>query len=338
MKGSICFCWSGFPQYAARCVGAFVRDFGGRVVVVATRPRVPVEGMEALCGCDVRWIDAGEEGSVENLVGFMPDAVLATGWHIAPFNRFCAEVRKAGGRAICLCDNNRTGTCKEFLKGLRFRLMLNRKFDAFMVPGRSGRRLLEGYGVSPDRISEGMYSADESLFHDGLPLEEREKRIMYVGQFSDRKNVARMCEAFRSIEKREGWELHMYGCGSVEIESGDGVVVHPFVQPEALAEEYRKARIFCLASLEEHWGLVVHEAALSGCALCLSDRVGAAEDLLDETNGRAFDPYDAGDIALRLHEIMQWDGSVLRQAHGCSLELASGIGLGKFVRGVKGVI
>ena len=140
MKGSVCFCWSGFPQYAARCVGAFVRSFKGRVAVVATRPSVPIEGMEALCECVVHWIDEGDMRSIVDVLGFVPSTVLATGWNLAPFNRICKEVRKAGGRAVCLCDNNCTGSFKEFLNGIRFRLMLNGKFDAFIVPGRSGRR------------------------------------------------------------------------------------------------------------------------------------------------------------------------------------------------------
>ena len=39
----ICFAWDGFPQYAARCVGAFVKTTSEQVVVVGTRPDVPVE-------------------------------------------------------------------------------------------------------------------------------------------------------------------------------------------------------------------------------------------------------------------------------------------------------
>ena len=212
--------------------------------------------------------------------------------------------------------------------------MIRRRFDAFMVPGASGRNLLEGYGVKPERIAEGMYTADSTVFHDGAPLEERSKKIIYVGQFSERKNVRRLCEAFRSIAGRKGWELHMYGCGPVEIESGGGVVVHPFMQPEALAREYRMARIFAIASVEEHWGLVVHEAALSGCVLCVSEKVGSADDLLDEINGRTFNPYDVADIARKLREVMSFDDDRLRRAHSRSIELASRIGLDVFVRGV----
>ena len=55
---------------------------------------------------------------------------------------------------------------------------------------------------------------------------------------------------------------------------------------ERLAEAYAAADVFALLSLHEPWGVVVNEAAASGLPLVLSDRVGAAYDLLrDGENG-----------------------------------------------------
>jgi glycosyltransferase involved in cell wall biosynthesis len=47
-----------------------------------------------------------------------------------------------------------------------------------------------------------------------------------------------------------------------------------------VAEQYAEADIFALLSRHEPWGVVVNEAAASGLPLVLSDRVGAAHDLL----------------------------------------------------------
>src|SRR5205085_5919320 len=53
-----------------------------------------------------------------------------------------------------------------------------------------------------------------------------------------------------------------------------------------LAEAYVAADVFALLSTHEPWGVVVNEAAASGLPLVLSDRVGAARDLLrDGENG-----------------------------------------------------
>jgi glycosyltransferase involved in cell wall biosynthesis len=49
---------------------------------------------------------------------------------------------------------------------------------------------------------------------------------------------------------------------------------------DELAERYVNADIFALLSRHEPWGVVVNEAAASGLPLVLSERVGAAYDLL----------------------------------------------------------
>jgi len=53
-----------------------------------------------------------------------------------------------------------------------------------------------------------------------------------------------------------------------------------------LAQRYVDADVFALLSRHEPWGVVVNEAAASGLPLVLTDRVGAAHDLLrDGENG-----------------------------------------------------
>ena len=337
MRSKVVFCWSGFPQYAARCVGAFVKRTGADVKVIATRPKVPVEGMENLCGCPVRWV---EWDDMQLDVGNV-DVVCVTGWHVPAFVKFFNRARRGGSRVVCMIDNNMSlmlsprERATEVAKKWRFKLLKERLFDGYIVPGRSGRRLLEWYGVDPSLISEGMYSADSLLFYDGGALDKRPKRVIYVGQFSERKNVRRLCDAFRALIDRDGWELHMYGCGPIKIASGDGVVAHPFRQPDELAGEYRMSRVFCLPSIEEHWGLVVHEAALSGCALCLSERIGAAEDFIGEKNGRTFDPFRTADLSAKLSELMSLDGEELCRVHDESVRLASRASLDRFVEAVS---
>ena len=55
---------------------------------------------------------------------------------------------------------------------------------------------------------------------------------------------------------------------------------------ESVVEAYVAADVFALLSRHEPWGVVVNEAAACGLPLVLSDRVGAARDLLrDGENG-----------------------------------------------------
>jgi glycosyltransferase involved in cell wall biosynthesis len=71
---------------------------------------------------------------------------------------------------------------------------------------------------------------------------------------------------------------------------------------DELAQRYVDADVFALLSRHEPWGVVVNEAAASGLPLVLSDRVGAAQDLLrDGENGFlvSADDVDAPAAALR---------------------------------------
>ena len=315
----ICFAWDGFPQYAARCVGAFVKTTSEQVVVVATRPDVPIEGMEQLAGCPVIWID--RNASPSNLSNI--STLFITGWRVPAFNWLRNQVRAHGGKVVAMVDNNYDihglkGWIWEILKAIRFRLFLRSKYDAFFVPGKSGRKLLRFWGAKDEQIYEGLYAADEALFTPGLPIAERPKKMIYVGRLCERKNVRRLVEAWERVQRfdrfeRGDWVLEMYGCGPLKEEldqtikqaNNQTIHIHDFVQPEELAAKYREARIFVLPSLEEHWGLVVHEAALSGCALLLSNRIGAADDLLKEgVNGYSFDPFNVDDIADKMMRAM----------------------------------
>jgi glycosyltransferase involved in cell wall biosynthesis len=85
-------------------------------------------------------------------------------------------------------------------------------------------------------------------------------------------------------------------------DTGVRLVLLPHTPWERISEVYAVADVFALLSTHEPWGVVVNEAAASGLPLVLSDRVGAAHDLLEDgRNGvlvPAGDAVAAGD-ALR---------------------------------------
>lgn len=336
----ICFAWAQFPQYAARCLGALVCATNERVVVVATRPRVPIERMDALAGCRVIWILESEMRSVKELTGEMPRVLFVSGWGTRLFNRFRDEVRAVGGKVIAMSDNNYRFSLKEVVKSIRFRLMLRGKYDGYFVPGRACVKLLRFYGISKDKIQVGMYAADASIFNDGgVDICDRPKKMIFVGQLCARKNPLRLCSAFQASGAAAcGWSLDIYGCGPLKdrIPKGKGIVVHDFLQPEALAGEYRNSRVFCLPSLEEHWGLVVHEAALSGCMLLLSEAVGSKDDFVGERNGFLFPAKDECALMRSIQKILSLPDEMMRKASSESIRLGRLIGLKSFVRGALG--
>lgn len=176
--------------------------------------------------------------------------------------------------------------------------------------------------------------------------------MIFVGRYVEIKNLERLIKAFIEANDKCEWTLSLYGCGPLEgrLRTIDrhleekGVYLNPFLQPEELAEKYKRARFFCLPSLIDHWGLVVHEAALSGCALLLGNRVGAAKDLLGceikntsiscdvkrFANGFTFDVYCLDAMVTAIKQAMLFSSQDYEEAQKVSLELAKRHTLEKF--------
>ncbi|MER9242374.1 glycosyltransferase family 4 protein [Mesorhizobium sp. M0633] len=253
---------------------------------------VPIDGMEQVLGQPVHWIDARKPTSWSDIGLQVPRFFLQSGWSYPAFSALGREVKLAGGYVVGLSDANWRGDFRQLLLGpFAFRLRHRRHFDAFLVPGRQGERLLRYFGMPPNLIRTGMYGADPSLFSPGPPINERPREFLFVGQLIHRKDVLGLTSAFAEFSRqRPGWTLRICGSGELrkQIPEHPQIVVEDFVQPHELASRYRSARFLVLPSLVEAWGLVVHEASLCGCGLILSDAVGSGDDLASDRNSICF--------------------------------------------------
>ena len=80
-----------------------------------------------------------------------------------------------------------------------------------------------------------------------------------------------------------------------------------FVNQSGLPETYTASDILVLASEYEPFGVVVNEAMLCGCAVIVSDRVGARFDLVrDGETGFVFPMGDVGTLSALLREALQF--------------------------------
>ncbi|UOM37218.1 glycosyltransferase family 4 protein [Acuticoccus sp. I52.16.1] len=334
----ITFLWRHLPDYAARLIRATI-DRGHQVDVIATRPYVPIEGMERSLGQRAHWIKDTTDTSFAALGLTVPDLVFQGGYHVPAFNRLAADARAAGGQVVLMADNSARPTWRQrTVDPVRHRLAFVPRFAGIFVPGASGQRFARAMGYDPDRTVTGFYGADPSVFGDGGPLETRPRRLLFVGQFVARKNVLGLAEAFARVAARHpGWSLVMCGSGPQReaIPAHPQIEVRGFVQPEALTGILRESRALVLPSLCDHWGLSVHEAALSGCALALSDGVGAADDFATPANAVRFAAGDTGALAGALDALMGWDEAAWQVARPVSLALARRFGPERFADGVE---
>jgi glycosyltransferase involved in cell wall biosynthesis len=286
----VCIAWSGLPLYAAAGIAAAIESSGHEISVIGTRPAVPTAGMADVIGRPIKWIEVDQRVSFLELGLSLPDIVFVTGWAIPSFMRLASQARRAGGKVVCMADNSFRGDARQWLGAVAYRLAYRRFYDHVWVPGKSAAHLMRFYGVPTDRISQGLYTADTSVFQCETALASRPLRFVFAGQFIERKNLLRMCAAFLRFRRRSSrpCELHLYGAGPLRdrIPDHPDIHVHGFATPSRLSAALNAARCLILPSLIDHWGLVVHEAAACGVLLIVSDATGAAEDLCGPTNSR----------------------------------------------------
>ena len=343
----ICIAWDGLASYSEAAIRKFIETTEEDVAIVAILPTVPKTTDDAIAGVKINWIKRAYGGTLSEVVGRCPDVLLVDGWFQPVFNRFTCEVRRGGGRVIAMQDNQFEFNWKLLPWIVRFNLCFRWRYAAYMVPGKCTAKLLHWCGVRDKYIGRSLYTADPEVFTNGGPLECRKKKMLYIGRFIGLKNVMAMISAFSDFAARHAeWELHCYGQGILQPEMERliserqcrQIVIHKFVQPSELAGLYKDARVLVLPSFWDHWGVVVHEAALSGCAVLLSDRVGAGWNLSTKKNGVLFSPYKKKSLEHAFDEIAGWDDNAWRTAQEESLRIAKTISPTMFAEELERIV
>jgi glycosyltransferase involved in cell wall biosynthesis len=341
----IALSWHGLQQFSARLFrGALdqLEQLSLEAAVIGTSPDVPVKGMEQVLKRKIHWIEASKPARWSDLGLGVPKFFVQSGWSYPALTSLGHEVKRTGGRVIGLSDANWRGDLRQLVVGpIAFRLAKRRHFDAMLVAGCRGARLMRWFGMPPDRVRVGMLGGDPSLFASDDDISLRPKRFLFVGRFVAIKNLHRLSRAFlRFAERHPDWTLHLCGGGvqRQEIPQASRIVIEDFVQPQDLPHRYRQARFFVLPCVREAWGVAVHEAALSGCGLLLSDRVGSADDLCTAANGLRFRAYSESDLEGALEAAARFDAARLRLAGAESRRLAAQFGPARFGREVANLI
>jgi glycosyltransferase involved in cell wall biosynthesis len=174
-----------------------------------------------------------------------------------------------------------------------------------------GRRADE-LRVRRDEIRRGLGVADDAVL------------VLQVSRLIPFKGPDEVLEAVAAARSLTARRLHLVLVGDgpmrEELEAraarhGLDVSFTGLRQGDALLEAYAAADVFALFSRREPWGIVVNEAMACGLPLVLSDRVGAAADLLvPGENGELVRSGDVADQARALAKLA--DDDELRARYG----------------------
>jgi glycosyltransferase involved in cell wall biosynthesis len=214
--------------------------------------------------------------------------------------------------------------------------------DACVAVGTRSRDYLHSLGARENALFTAFSTVDVDLFqsvsatvrqdraqHRKALGIQRERVLLYCGQFIERKGLRYLIDAFALI-KRQHPEvaLVLVGYGQARAEMVAQVArlglsdVHllDHVEVSDMPRMYALADIFVLPSLEETWGLVVNEAMACGLPVIASDCVGSSVDLVREgQNGFIVPAADAASIAERCLLLLT-DEALLARFAQCSAE------------------
>ncbi len=233
-------------------------------------------------------------------------------------------------------------------------------FDAALVGGPSHRDYLVQLGMPAEQIAMGYNAVDNDYFtreaerwrdqpagRVGVPASPY---FLCVCRFVPEKNLVRLIEAFARYRRTGGedrpWDLVLCGDGPGRAEvdatvaaSGLAHAIHRpgFLQVDGLPRWYSHASALVLPSLVEPWGLVVNEAAASGCPLLVSRRAGCSKTLVPDppgTTGRCFDPLNVEELAEALGWMASQPAEVLQAMGRRAADVVSAWGPARFADGV----
>jgi glycosyltransferase involved in cell wall biosynthesis len=170
---------------------------------------------------------------------------------------------------------------------------------AGLAAGSEAKRYLVHYGLAPERIRIVPNTVDVAAYGRAAEdvraraAEVRESRglperfVLFAGRLVEDKGILDLLQA-QSILGDSSLPLVTAGEGRLESDVQAAGAQHVgFLQPESLIELYALAEWTVVPSRREPWGVVVNEALACGSPVIVTDRVGAAADLVvDGVNGR----------------------------------------------------
>lgn len=219
---------------------------------------------------------------------FQPDVILMSGWRFDKYRRAARRARKSGALVIAGMGNQWRGTMKQRLAVLASSVYLKPYIDVIWCAG--DRQALFAKSLGYDDVMYGFNCANSKLFFTDANQRELPHSFMFVGRLVKEKGIHDLVQAYKTYRSNTPtpWSLHIYGGGPQKklVTDVEGLHYEGFVQPENLPAVYRRHGAFILPSHYEPWGVVIHEAALSGLPIIATRPVGAITWFLrDGVNG-----------------------------------------------------
>ena len=262
-----------------------------------------------------------------------PDVVVVSGWSTFASQSALLWCRVRRVPYVLLVESHDAGPkagWRRTVKGTAVPPIV-RNAASVLVVGTLARESVVAHGADPSRVRVFTNTIDVDVWMMRAEARARDQRhdgvvtVVSVARLAPEKGLDVMLRAVTAA----GLRAVVVGSGPererLEALAPDAVFTGELPE-DGVAQAYVDADIFALLSAHEPWGVVVNEAAASGLPLVLSDRVGAAADLLRDGENGVLVPFGDIEAAAAAFRMLAGD-SELRSAYGArSRELASAWG------------
>jgi glycosyltransferase involved in cell wall biosynthesis len=238
-----------------------------------------------------------QEEFIHSIKTFVPDLTYVSGWMHKPYLKTIKQLRLKN--VIMGFDNQYTGSLKQILGAIYFKLNLKRYISSAFVPGASQKVFAKKLGFKEANISLNVYCCDHKLYagyYDQTKNQKQKqfpKRLIFVGRYVHEKGIDLLWESFIEIqnESPNEWELWCVGKGPIDPISHPKIKHLGFIQPKDLLPTIQQTGVFILPSFFEPWGVALHEFATAGFPIISTPKVGATEVFVNEgKNGFLVEP------------------------------------------------
>lgn len=259
-----------------------------------------------------------------------PDLMYVSGRMDRDYLKVARRAKKAGIPVVMGSDKQWHATMKDYIAVALRRWLYKPFFTHAWVSGLPQYEYARAVGFKRNNILMDLYAGNVNLFNAFFKKREKtekKKDVLFVGRLTTVKGVIPFISALADL-KREGFfqgNLWLYGDGPLggEIPEYDWIIRRGFAQQVDLEEGIVNAAIFCLPSIAEPWGVVIHEMAAAGLPICCSDSCGAATAFVKNGyNGLTFISGDWQDLRLKLKVMLTSPGKVQSKMGHRSHQLA----------------
>lgn len=260
-----------------------------------------------------------------------PSLLFVAGWHIRPYRGLLREFKGTQTQVIIGIDNPWQGKWRQILGAVYFRWLRKEYYQYAWVAGKAQYTFARMLGFEHRAIIPYFYAANPTHIEAVKAWENKPKQgdkiLLFVGRLVEAKGIRELYRVFNRLQAPD-WQLWIVGNGELEAElpPTEKIKRIPFLQPKELVSVFQQATAACLPSHLEHWGLVVHEFALAGLPMLLSDQVHAAQIfLVPGYNGYSFRAGSEEALEQALTRLLASTEAELSQMGAASRSLSSSI-------------